>query len=231
MRILICDDEEKYLSDLQKHVECYMTEHFIKCNIYSTTNPEEIINSNLTFDLAFLDVQMPEIDGIKLGKELKLRNSKIVLFFITAFEEYQDEAMDLHIFRFFKKPFDSSRLYSSLDKAMDYINESYIDIFLYNKGEHKKILVNDIICVKRENRKITLVTQNEEFVTRRSLSEWCDELPNTYFYLVHNSFLVNLHYVTQYNYNELYLNNIRIPIASRKQADFHKYWFAYLRRR
>lgn len=231
MKILICDDEEKYLNKLKECVEEYMKERLIKCSIYSTTNPKDIIENKLTFDLAFLDIQMPEIDGIELAKELKTRNSKIVLFFVTAFEEYQDEAMDLHIFRFFKKPFDVSRLHSSLDKAMDYINESYIDIFLHNKGEYKKILINDIICIKRENRKIIIVTKNEEFTTHKSLNTWCDELPNTYFYLVHNSFLVNLHYVTKYNYNELYLNDIRIPIASRKQAEFHKYWFTYLRRR
>ena len=41
-------------------------------------------------------------------------------------------------------------------------------------------------------------------------------------------FLVNLHYITKYSYEELYLNEtIRIPIATRKQAEFHKAWFRY----
>lgn len=45
---------------------------------------------------------MPDIDGISVAKELKNRNQKIVIFFVTAFDEYQDEAMDLHAFRFLK---------------------------------------------------------------------------------------------------------------------------------
>lgn len=232
MRILICDDEEKHLNQLKLHIEEYMKNHCIKAEFFTATAPNEIMNSDMAFDLAFLDIQMPETDGITLAKELKNRNGKIILFFVTNFEEYQDEAMDLQIFRFFEKPFDVGRLYSSLDKAMEYIDESYVDIFLYNNGEHKRILVDDIVYIRRDNRKIILTTTDKnEYITKEALEEWAEKLPNTFFYLVHKGFLINLHYVTKYSYTELYLNDIRIPIATRKQADFHKYWFRYLRRR
>lgn len=232
VNIAICDDEEKYLNELKIHIEEYIKNNFLNAQFFTTTDPKELIESDTVFDLAFLDIQMDEADGITVAKELKKRNGKIILFFVTAFDEYQDEAMDLHIFRFFEKPFDVQRLYSSLDKAMEYLNESYVDIFLYNNKTHKKILVDDIVYIKRENRQVYFVTNDEEYTTRESLEEWAEKLPNTFFYLVHKSFLINLHYVTKYNYTELYLkDNIRISIASRKQADFHRYWFQYLRRR
>lgn len=232
MRILICDDEERYLNDLKVHIEEYMRIHGIKADFFTATNSNDILSSDIGFDLAFLDIQMPEANGITLAKELKKRNGKVILFFVTNFEEYQDEAMDLHIFRFFEKPFDVQRLYSSLDKAMEYIDESYVDIYLYNNGEHKRILVDDIVYVRRDNRKIILTAADkEEYITKESPEEWAEKLPNTFFYLVHKSFLVNLHYVTKYSYTELYLDDVRIPIATRRQADFHKYWFRYLRRR
>lgn len=232
MRILICDDEEIYLKELKIHIEEYLKMHNINAEIVTATTSSEIWKSNMAFNLAFLDIQMPEIDGITLAKELKNRNGKVIIFFVTNFDEYQDEAMDLRVFRFFEKPFNVQRLYSSLDKAMEYIDESYVDIFLYNQGEHKLILVDDIVYIRRENRKIILTTSDrKEYVTRETLDEWINKLPNTFFYLVHKSFLVNLHYITKYSYTELFFNDIRIPIAPRKQANFHKYWFNYLRRR
>ena len=233
MKILICDDEKRHLNDLKVHIEEYMRIHGIKADFFTATNPNNILSSDIGFDLAFLDIQMPEIDGITLAKELKQRNGKVILFFVTNFEEYQDEAMDLRIFRFFEKPFDVQRLYSSLDKAMEYIDESYVDIYIYNNSEHKKILVDNILYIRRDNRKIILTTiDNKEYITKESLEEWTEKLPNTFFYLVHKGFLINLHYFTKYSYTELYLiDNIRIPIATRKQADFHQYWFRYLRRR
>lgn len=232
MNILICDDEEKYLNELKIHIEEYIKNHYIVANIITTTSAHDVLNYNDVFNLAFLDIEMSELDGISLAKELKKRNNKIILFFITNFDNYQDQAMDLHIFRFFQKPIDISRLYKSLDRAFEYLDETYVDIYLYKNGEHKQVLIDDIMYIARENRQIIIQTTTEKFITKKNLDEWIKELPNTYFYSVHKSFIINLHYVTKYNYKELYLNNdIRIPIAPRRQSDFHHYWFDYLTRR
>lgn len=232
MRILICDDEVRYINDLQGYIEEYMNTHGVDYVIDTTTSPSEITKSDAVYDMVFLDIKMPQYDGIDLAYELKERNSKVVIFFITAFNEYQDMAMDLQVFRFFEKPFDEKRLYSSLDKAMEYIDGAYVDVFVYSDKEHSKILVDDIIYIETENRRTHLHTIDEDIIVRETLDEWNEKLPTTFFYQVHKSFMVNLHYITKYSYEELYLNEtIRIPVATRKQADFHKAWFRYLKRR
>ena len=129
MRILICDDEEQNLEILQCYVREYMDKRFIEYDIIATSDPIEALKVNHPFDLAFLDIQMDGLDGISLAKELKKRNSKLALFFVTNYDEYQDDAMDLQAFRFFEKPFDINRLRSGLDKAMEYIDGAYVDVF------------------------------------------------------------------------------------------------------
>ena len=115
---------------------------------------------------------------------------------------------------------------------MEYIDESYIDFYIYTNNEQKKILTDDVIYVERGNRQVTLITTHGNYITRETFDDWCNILQNSFFYRVHKSFIVNLHYITSYKYTELWIqDNIRIPIASRRQADFHKFWFAYLRRR
>lgn len=69
MRILICDDEADYLDQLNIHINEYMRNYFIECNITVTQQPMSIIHSDAIFDLAFLDIQMEQIDGISLAKE------------------------------------------------------------------------------------------------------------------------------------------------------------------
>lgn len=231
MKVFICDDNELSMNNVQIHVAEYMKEHFIQAEFYTSTNSKEYIDSDIVFDLAFLDIQMPEVDGIALAKELKKRNSRIVLFFVTAFEEYQDEAMDLRIFRFFDKPLDIGRLYSSLDKAIDYLNDSYVDIFVQNENNYKKILIDNIKFVKRENRKTIVYTTEGTYIVKNGFDELISNLPNTFFYLVHKSFYVNLHYITEYGYREVFIDNERISVAPRKQSGFHKYWFNYVKRR
>ena len=232
MNILICDDEELMLETLQAHIQEYMKNRFIPCDIYATSNPKTILKNQEVYTLAFLDIQMDGLDGISLAKELKRRNGKVVIFFVTAYREYQDDAMDLQAFRYFEKPFDVNRLYAGLDKAMEYIDGAYVDFFLYNQKAQRRILVDDVLYVTRENRRVLLVTQDNRIYTHEGFDDWCKKLPNLFFFPVHKSFLVNLHYVNRYAYTELYLTNgDRIPIAPRRQAEFHKCWFDYLRRR
>lgn len=232
MKILICDDEENYLRLLQLHIQEYMKNHFIPCDITLATDPLNIVRNEKNYDLAFLDIQMDGIDGISLAKELRKRNSKLALFFITNFDEYQDDAMDLQAFRFFEKPFDVCRLYSGLDKAMEYIDGAYVDVFVATDGTQQRILVDDILYVTRDNRKVMLVTKNSKLYTTEKFDALYEKLPPLFFYSVHNSFLVNLHYVSKYSYSELTLTDTTwIPIATRKQSAFHKFWFEYLRRR
>lgn len=232
MKILICDDEQQYVDELKIHIEKFMQNRFADFTIDTANNPQTVADSNEIYQLAFLDIQMDELNGISLAKILKERNNKIVIFFVTSYNDYQDEAMDLRAFRFFEKPFNADRLYSGLEKAMEYIDESYVDFYVWTDNEHMQILVDDVIYVERGNRQVTLVTTQGNFTTRESFDEWCAILQNSFFYRVHKSFIVNLHYVTGYKYSELYIqNNVRIPIASRRQTDFHKFWFAYLRRR
>ena len=229
LRILLCDDEIKYLTELKMHVEEYMKSHFLKPQYFVTTSANEILKSNDAYDLAFLDIQMDECNGISIAKELKKRNNNVTIFFVTNYPEFQDDAMDLRVFRFFEKPFDVKRLYSGLDKALEYLDETYVDVFLKDRGIFTQILVDDIIYVRRENRKVLISTKKGEYQTNEIFDSLIAKLPTTYFFLVHKSYFVNLHYITKYTYTELYLNQtIRIPIAPRKQVDFHKYWFIYL---
>lgn len=232
MKILICDDEEQYVHTLTAYIAEYMDNRFIKYDITASTSPEMILSQETTYDLAFLDIEMGKIDGIELAKNLKLRNNKIALFFITNYDSYQDDAMDLQAFRFFSKPFNIVRLYSGLDKAMEYIDGSYVDIYLYGNNTQQRVLIDDIVYITRDGRKSLVKTRHHDLLSHENFDELCDKLPSLFFYMVHKSFFVNLHYVKQYSYAELLMTDgSRIPIASRKQAQFHKYWFEYLRRR
>ncbi len=232
MKVLICDDDTYALEQLREYVLYYMEQHSIACELTVSESSKKIMRGRESFDLAFLDIQMDEVDGIALAKELRRRNGKLALFFITNFEEYQDDAMDLRAFRFLPKPFDSQRLFAGLDKAMEYIDGAYINVMLNSNGIYKRFAADDILYVRRDNRKVILTAKNGIFAAKESFGGLCGRLPVRYFFLVHNSFIINLHYVKTYCYSELTMvNGERISIASRKQAAFRKFWFEYLRRR
>lgn len=231
MKILICDDEQMYLNTLRIHVEEYMQSRHILYTITALLDAAQLTKEE-SFDLVFLDIQMPNIDGITLSKQLRERNPKLALFFVTNYDEYQDDAMDMQAFRFFEKPFNVKRLYAGLDKAMEYIDGAYVDIYLSENAAQQRVIADDIVYVTRQGRKVSVVTTARELSTSEKFDDLCAKLPQSFFYPVHKSFFVNLHYVDRYTYTELLLTNgASISIAPRKQSAFHKFWFEYLRRR
>ena len=232
VHILICDDELDALDVLRMHTERYMNEHQIRYTLTAITDPSELYRIDTAFDLAILDIQIGPTDGIRLAGELRHRNPRLALFFVTNYDEYQDDAMDLQAFRFLPKPLDPKRLYSGLDKAMEYIDGAYVEVFLTDRGTSQRVLADDILYITRRGRRIVVVTGEEEFSITESMDDFCRRLPQRFFYPVHKSFYVNLHYVQKYSYSELLLTNgVSIPIAPRRQSAFHKFWFDYLRRR
>lgn len=231
MRILICDDEECYIPPLRKCLEQYMVEHCIPFDITELSQPQVVLTSKDAFDIAFLDIQMEGVDGLTLAKELRRRNRNTALFFITNYESYQDSAMDIQALRYFTKPFDQNRLTSGLDKALEYIDGAYVDVFLYSDGVQQRILVDDILYLTLEGRKVAIQTDKNQFLVTGKLEDWLERFPHTFFRQPHKSFLVNLHHVDRYSYSELQMSDgTRIPIAPKKQPEFRRVWFEYIGR-
>ena len=102
MKILLVDDEELQLMRLEGACKKVLPDaEFL---VYS--NPLQAFNENENnlIDLAFLDIEMPGINGIQLAKKLKSKNPKIKIIFVTAFNEYALEAYKVHASGYISKP-------------------------------------------------------------------------------------------------------------------------------
>lgn len=232
MNIFLCDDDPVYLQALYDGVSAYMAEHHLPYAITSCTDPAQALSTRSRFDMAFLDIQIGEQNGISVAEALREQNEKLILFFITNFDAYQDDAMDLQAFRFFTKPFSPERLRSGLDKAMEYLDGTQIDLYLSGSDLVRRMLVDDILYLTRSGRIVRLFSQDGPLDLRMRYDDVCAQLPQRFFYPVHKSFFVNVHYIQEYRYTAVTLTDgTRIPVAPRRQSEFHQYWFDYLKRR
>ncbi|MCC8073413.1 MAG: response regulator, partial [Clostridiales bacterium] len=150
MNILICDDEELYVENIKKHIELYGFEKSLSFDIDTYTDAQPLLKCNTHYDIAFLDVEIGNIKGTDVAKRLKEINNFIVIFIITSYDKYLDDAMDLNVLRFIVKPIDSKRLYNGLDKAISLIDNSIVDLFLKNGTSHIKLPVNEIMFIEVE---------------------------------------------------------------------------------
>jgi len=113
MKILLVDDEKLQLTRLEESVKSVLP----TADIVSYTNPVLALNENKKqkIDIAFLDIEMPELNGIQLAKALKGINPKINIVFVTAFNRFALDAMKMHASGFVTKPVNEEKIFEEIN--------------------------------------------------------------------------------------------------------------------
>lgn len=229
MKIAICDDNHVYVDEIKRMTEGFLENEISELQICPFYNSEELYHSTETFDIAFLDIEMPPYSGIEVAKKLKEANPHIIIFIITSHNQYLDDAMDLNVFRYIQKPLDAKRLKTGLEKALKRIDDTVINFYLRQGKVSNSVTSNDIIYIETVGRSTKVVTVGSEYLSENKMDFWKEKLIASFFYRVHKSYIVNMNYITDYQRDSLVLfKKYQVPISYRKQAEFRKVFLSYI---
>lgn len=241
MNIAICDDNKGFRDNLEKHLMNYFDERSMPLNFMQFSCGEDLLKSKLLHDLVFLDVEMGEINGIDTGKELKRKNPHSIIFVITSYEGYLDDAFKINAFRFLSKPLDIVRLYKALDDAGELIKNDIIVFYDILSATNLRIYAKDIIYIEIEKKKTKIVTVNGTYQSNDKIAMWKDKLNGISFVSPHSSYIANLDYSINHTRTMLVLakknpegkilERYEIAIAPKKQVEIKRKFFYVLERR
>ena len=113
MKVLLVDDEKLQLTRLEESVKKVLPE----AEILSYTNSKQAFEQNKdnSIDIAFLDIEMPQLNGLQLAKSLKGVNPKINIIFVTAYDNFALDAMKMHASGFITKPVNQEKVKREVD--------------------------------------------------------------------------------------------------------------------
>lgn len=232
MNILICDDDKLYIDMIRKYVDEFFAEHKITdYKVYEYNSGDEAAKNNEKIDIAFLDVEMDGINGIEAGKCLRNNNKNIVLFIITSYMGYLDDAMDEGVFRYINKPLERPVIMRGLHKALLLCSKSQSKkINIEYKGDNVIIEQDSIICIESLVRKRYIKTDTQSYISLKSLSYWQSVLDEDKFFLVNKSFIVNIDRVERFTDKYIELKGIEEPIdlSREKRTAFKQKMLLYL---
>jgi len=183
------------------------------------TNPDEAIEylKTTTVDLLFLDIQMPDITGIQLYKNLE---KKPMVIFTTAYKDYAIEGFNVDAIDYLLKPFEYDRFLKAVYKAKEYLeflssqdlqlNSLYIKV----NYEMMKINLKDIDLIEALDDYIKIHLKPSPVLTLMTLKTMQEKLPSKEFVRVHRSYIVPLHKVEKFSKNKLIVAGKEIPIGS-----------------
>lgn len=197
MRIVFCDDNAAALEQIRSQVEVFFRQQGgLQPELAAYARSGELLEQEQRVDIAFLDVEMPEISGIEVGIELKKRNPFVKVFIVTAYPDYLDDAMGAQVFRYLSKPVDADRLRMNLQEA---VRQYHLDTRSYPVVTDEGVVVcraEQIVCVEAVQRRVLIHTLDGVLVSTQTMEHWKNALDLPCFYQSHRSYLVNMRFVS-----------------------------------
>lgn len=223
LNCIIVDDEPL----ARKQIETYVGRvPFLKL-VGTARNPaiaQGILQSELV-DLIFLDIQMPQMNGIDFLKSSDIFQQVI---FITAFPEYAIEGFELEVTDYLMKPVTFDRFLKGSKKALAKVSGSQTiksindkPGFLYVKCNQRfeKIWVDDILYIESMLNYINIIAKNRKFTVYSSLKAIETSLPQDKFIRIHKSYMVAIHHITAIDGHQIHVAGHTLPVSrSNKQA-------------
>ena len=187
----------------------------------------------LSPNLVFLDIQMPNGNGLQTASALKEIDPSPLVIFVTGYSEYAPRAFDEAAFDYLLKPTSPERLALTLARARNALKECVegeatldpspptLPLRLPVRSDYaiKLVPVKEILCAVAKDKRVILRLGSSEVKTAYSLSQLEKLLPSSEFMRIHASVVVRLEVVDQLNYlgNHSYSATLRggltVPIG------------------
>ena len=234
MRIAICDDER----NIQKLIANKIKKQYREAEIIPFSSGEELLLSEKQIDILFLDIQMNGKNGMETAKELRKKDKKVIIIFVTAMEDYVFQAFDVGAFHYLVKPINDEKFGDVLCKAVDEWKLQSINmkmpeekyVMINNGGVHSKVMLEEIVYAEVFNRKVVIHKLNDEIEYYGKLSD-LEALAGDSFFRPHRAYLINFKYVEKYNATTIYLEKGTVLMAKKNYPEFVKKYMKYNQRR
>lgn len=159
IRIAICDDEIEIVTELSFKIDNIMKSIGEEAKIYQFTNSNEMLTSHVKFNLIFLDVEMPNFNGIETAERIRISDPHVQIVYVTNYKDYMKKAYRVHAFDYIQKPIDDESINTVINDYIKTIDLDKIDIVELLSIDQEKLLINsnDIIYISCGHKKRTVI--------------------------------------------------------------------------
>lgn len=227
MNCLIIDDEKPSREELRYFIENHSSIG-IAGEFENSIQALKFLQETRDIDVIFLDINMPNLDGMELARIIHRFKVKPEIVFVTAYRDYALDAFQVEAFDYLLKPYSRDRITGLLDKLEERVGkarsqgedkagrkeeeakkmEDYGQTRKLSFTNGEKILVlnfNEILCIKANERKVDVFYGDREvFTANYKISELDDKLDDEIFFKSHRSYIVNVEKIKEI---EMWFNN------------------------
>lgn len=232
-RMAICDDERIHIDHICSYLAAYESESGNRLLVDAYDSPLELLeklkSGEQKYDILFLDVDMPEMQGTDLAEQIRRFDKKTIICFITAYEHYAYRAFRVEAMGYLVKPVkyvdfkhltDKCLIHIQYEQERDSAKERYFRV----KTERNEtvVLTQDILYIEKRRNKCVFHTVEREITSYDTLAKVYEQLNPKQFCYVHQGFIVNFDYIKEVLPDRLFLaSDLELPVSRRYYKAIH----------
>ena len=234
IKIAICDDECKFLDPAEEMLKQYLSDNGISAQTDLFRIPLELIDAvekGIRYDIYLLDIYMPGISGMSIATELRSRDIKSPIIFLTSSTDHALEAFGVNATHYLLKPYTKTNFYVGMDKAMQSITSHRDDsIVLKVDNEYRSVSVSNILYCEAEDKYQRLYLKNgERLLVRITGTELYKQLSAfDCFYRCGRAHIVNLNHIRKVGQDgAAFKDGVQLLLPRSVLAGLRKAFFDY----
>ena len=233
VKAAIVEDEETDEKNLINLLKKYGEEKKIEFNITYFSDAVKLLSSyQPIYDVIFMDIKMPLMNGLDASKELRKYDSNVSLIFVTDLAQFAIKSYEVNALDFIIKPAKYEQLVPKIDKVIRLIESKGKEQQISLKVEDSIVSFYSSSIIYLETRRHHLIYHTDQgtYTVYGSLVDAIKKLPKDDFVKCNNCYLVNLKYVTSISNFEATLGKTKLQISRPKKKDFVDAFTSYLGR-
>ena len=213
--IALCDDEEADLDKAESMLKNYQNQHpKQELVIERFSCVEELLymvrEESFVPDLIFMDIYMPEKQGMEAAKELRKMGNECQIIFLTAAREFALDAFGVNAIQYLLKPVSSDKLFPVLDKVLSDLDEERKKyLLLRSEGRIHRVPINNIVyCEAQRKHQCVYLSDGSQLLLRMTLGgiyDMLSEYPE--FIKAGIAYIVNLNHIDSLNAQSMQMDN------------------------
>ncbi len=235
LNIAICDDDEYSIKYLSEIISQYDQQSNLQIKITTFVSGVLLLKNFSRYDLIFLDIDMPEMNGLEVGLNIKEKNNSCEIIYVTNYSDYAYQSFSIRPFGYVVKPFSMENIFKELNDFISKRNEKneIHQIYLSDGKVTLNLNVEDIVYLEYStNKYVKVVAENETYDMHVPLKYFYERTKAHGFTYPHKSFIVNMLHIEKIECFDIVMkNNTIIPIAQKKKVWFMEEYNVFLQQR